>query len=159
MTLRSGWKLSGSIYLLFCFLLQYTTLWIIKCFTSRIKWHGFCSCLKRLHYFFFLDCLIYCCSVTVVLPFSPLLTLPHPPSPTVNSPTVRAQESATHIPLRALPSSFSHFPSPPSPLVMVSLFFISKSLVLLCSFVSFVDLKKKNPYWVNSTGLRFYSKC
>ena len=38
------------------------------------------------------------------------------------------------------PSSiFPHYPSPPTPLVTVSLFFISVSLVIFCVLVSFVD--------------------
>ena len=54
---------------------------------------------------------------------------------------------ALSVPMSPLFVFFSSFPCsflpllspPPSPLVTVSLFFISKSLVLFCSFVCFVD--------------------
>ena len=47
--------------------------------------------------------------------------------------------SPSHMFLDGPPTSFSLYPSSPSPLFTVSLFFISKSLVIVCLFVCFVD--------------------
>ena len=84
---------------------------------------------------------IYCCSVTVVPPFSPVLTTaPIPPLPqSIPVPIVCAQEYFIHVLWLAFPPSFLCYPPPSSLLDVISLFFISKSLVLFCSFVCFID--------------------
>ena len=94
---------------------------------------------------FFFKFIFYCCSITVV-PIFPSLV-----SPTLPTPISHIQSSP---PLFFVHGSFIHilwwpfpFPSPlpsgysplPSPLVTVSLFFISMSLVLFCSLVCFID--------------------
>ena len=56
-----------------------------------------------------------------------------PPSPESIPPIVPAHESSIHVPLLAL-SPLPRYPPTHSPLVTVTLFFISKSLSLLCSF-------------------------
>ena len=74
----------------------------------------------------------YCCSVIVVLIFSPLLS---PPLPT---PTAHLESSPAPLCLSLghfymfldnPPSCFPHYRSSPSPLVTVNLFFISMSLL------------------------------
>ena len=86
--------------------------------------------------YLFIIYFIYCCSATVVLPFPPFLT-PTPSPPFLQSILPHFPDHGSSIPVCLLaPSpSFSHYPPPDSPLVTVSLFFISKSLVLFCSFV------------------------
>ena len=78
--------------------------------------------------------IFYCCSVTVVAVFLPLFSPASPtPVPSVSPhPVDLYRGSFIHIPSLDPSPSFPHFPSLPSPLVR--LFFISMSLVLLCSF-------------------------
>ena len=84
--------------------------------------------------------LFYCCSLTVVLHVPHCSPLPHPPILVLSiSPRVHAHESSTHVPQLVPSPSFPHYLPPPSPLVTVNLFFISKSLILFCSFICFVD--------------------
>ena len=73
------------------------------------------------------------------LHYSPLSHLPTPTSTVSPHPIVHVQEYSIHVPFLAPSSSFAHYHSPPSPLIPVSLFFISMSLVLFSSFVCFVD--------------------
>ena len=92
----------------------------------------------RVFYNFF--CIFYCCLVIVVPPFSPLLTPSHtPPLPQSIPPHCPCHESSIHIPWLAPFPSFHRYPLPPSPLVTVSLFIISKSWVLFCLLVCCVD--------------------
>ena len=79
---------------------------------------------------------VYSCQLT----FYPLFTPTLPPIPIINPPPiVLAQESSAHVPFLAPSPSFSHYSSPVTPLVTVSLIFISKSLILFYSFVYFVN--------------------
>ena len=80
----------------------------------------------------------YYCSVTFVLLFSPLLTPTRSPLqlPQLIPTIVCAHESSVHV-LR-LPLSLV-IPLPPFLWSSISLFFISKFLVLFCSLVCFVD--------------------
>ena len=76
-------------------------------------------------------------------PIFPLCTLPSiPPSaptPTVNPNTVvHVHGSFIHVLSPALSPSFHHYPHYPSPLVAVSLFHVSMTLVLFCLLVCFV---------------------
>ena len=83
---------------------------------------------------FFLFLLLSCSC----LAFSPLLA-PTPSPPQSVLPIVHTHESSIHVPLLAFSPSFPHYTPSPSPLVTVRLFFISKPLVLFCSFVCLVD--------------------
>ena len=90
-------------------------------------------------FFFF----FYCCSTTVV-PIFPSPLSPVPPTPTSHiqsspHPVVFVYGSFIHVPWLAPSSSLPCDPPPPSPLVTVSLFFISMSLVLFWLLVCFVD--------------------
>ena len=84
---------------------------------------------------FFFIVQLYC------LPLSPIplpcSTYPHLPH-SILTPIVFVHVSFTHVPWWPFPF-FPPLPPPCSPLVTVSLFFISVSLVLFCSFVCFVD--------------------
>ena len=72
--------------------------------------------------------------------FSPWLTPTRPPPLPQPIPyIVHAHESSIRVPLLVPFPSFPYYPPFPSPLVTVSLFFISTSLILFCSFVCFVD--------------------
>ena len=77
------------------------------------------------------------CPNTVVPHFSPLLSLALPPQ------SILTPLSMPMDPLYMFLDLPLHLPScytpPPSPLVTVSLFFISMPLVIFCSFVCFVD--------------------
>ena len=85
-------------------------------------------------------CFFNYCSVTVVPPFSPLLTPTLLPQFPHQSPLIfHAHESSIHVPWLAPSPSFPFYLPPVSLLVTVSLFFIFKSLVLFCSIVFFVD--------------------
>ena len=65
-----------------------------------------------------------------------LVPLPHPES---IPPIALAHESCIHVPWLAPSFFFPHQPFPSYPLVTVNLFYISKSLLLFCSLVCFVD--------------------
>ena len=78
-----------------------------------------------------------CCSITVVPIFLPLLPAASPisqyiPPPCHPCPWVLCICSLSW-------PSYPHYPLPASPLVTVSLFFISMSLVLFCLLVCFAD--------------------
>ena len=83
----------------------------------------------------------YCCSSTVVSiflsPFPPATptTTSHPQS----EPPLALSMGPLYMFLDNPSPSFPHYPLSLSPLVSVSLFFTSVSLVLFCSFVCFVD--------------------
>ena len=97
-------------------------------YIKMVSSHEICS--YRNNFFF------YCCSVTVV-PISPCCSpLPRPAlTPTVNPHPV-VPVSGSFIPVPS-PSCLP-YPSSSSPLVTVSLFLVSMSLVLFCSLVCFV---------------------
>ena len=82
----------------------------------------------------------YCGSVTVVSPFSSLLTpiLP-PPLPQSIPPIVSAHKGSICVMLLAPSLSSPCHPPRYSPLVTVSLFFISISLAIFSLLVCFVD--------------------
>ena len=89
--------------------------------------------------FFLFSIFCYCCSITVVPTFPPLLSpaLPRPTSHTQFPPTPMWVFYTC-----SLTWPFPFFPQlscSPSPLVTVSLSFISRSLVLFCSLVCLVD--------------------
>ena len=91
---------------------------------------------------FFVLTVFYCCSITIV-PVFPWLFFHAPPTspplPQSIPHIVHAHESSIRVPLLVPSPSFPYYPPFPSPLVTVSLFFISTSLILFCSFVCFVD--------------------
>ena len=90
------------------------------------------SFVKKIFYYF---------SITVMSQFSPLCPpLPSPPpTPTVNpQPVVHVHGSFMHVPWLVPSPSFPPYTPSPSPLVAVSLFFVSMPLVLFCRFVCFV---------------------
>ena len=111
-------------------------------------------CLVKLHiaiqlgnnFSFFLFFLLFpffknCCVIIVVPNFPPLSPPPYPsPLPTFNlPPTPCLCPWVLHAcSLMTLPL-LSHYPLSPSPLVTVSLFFVSMSLVLFYSLVCFVN--------------------
>ena len=68
----------------------------------------------------------------------PHTTLPHPSHPQFYPPLVLSI-GPLYLFLDDPSASFPHFLPPPYPLVTVSLFFISMSLVLFCLLVCFVD--------------------
>ena len=89
---------------------------------------------------YFLIYIFYCCSSTVVSIFPHHNPLPHrPPTPTLHpTPFGFVHGSFIHV-LDNLSPSFPHYLPLPYPLVTVSLFFISMSLVISCLFVCSVD--------------------
>ena len=87
--------------------------------------------------FFFLfpaGIFFYCCSRTVVPIFPPPLS-PAPPTLTSHPPsfpTLALSMGPLYMFLDDPFPSFPYYPPPPSPLVTVSLFFISTSMVIFC---------------------------
>ena len=68
-------------------------------------------------------------------PFSPHHSPTHPCLPPLNLPTLALSVCPLYMFLDGLSPVFPHYPSPHSPLVTVSLFFISMSLVIFCFLV------------------------
>ena len=88
---------------------------------------------------FFKYCFYYCSNIVVsifTLPCSP----PQPsPPPTLEPTPLALSMCPLYMFLDGLSPILPHYPSPPSLLVTVSLYFILMSLVVFCSLVCFVD--------------------
>ena len=104
---------------------------LIICYIINYYMHSFVGKCFNVFLLFSYRCLI-------LFPIAhPYPTPPH--SHSQSPPMVRAHESSVHAPLLTPSPSLPCYPPPSSPLLIVSLFFISKYLVLLSSFVCFVD--------------------
>ena len=114
-------------------------------FTLRyFFYHRVTQMFQRNFYFFahfFLFYFIFCCSNTFVTIFSPPLS-PVPPTPTSHPqsyPSLALAMGPLYMFLDDPSPSFLCYPPLPSPLVTLSLFFISVFLVLFCLLVCFID--------------------
>ena len=89
-------------------------------------------CLLVLLIVFFLLLFKYSC-----LHFHPIMAPgpTHPHLPTLNLPPLALSMCPSYMFLDGPSSDFPHYPSPPSALVTVNLFFISMFLVIFCLFV------------------------
>ena len=83
---------------------------------------------------------------------------PHPPAPPTpdspqSYPTLALPMGSLYMFLDNPSPSFPHYPPLPAPLVTVSLFFISMSLVLFCLFVLFVKDKEDISHQMSWSSL------
>ena len=124
--------------------------WYMESRSTIDTWYGLQlwtsrnSILTRILFFFLRGVYFFIVVRLELSPFFPYYSsypahpLPHSVFPV--APVVGVHGSLIHGPWLDPSPSFPHYPSPTSPLVTVSLFFISMSLVVLfCSLVCFVD--------------------